>query len=364
MSMIGNTPGVSSQRTVLETVVSGSPRTNFIPQGGYVVGYVDVLVNGSELDSSDFTAADGININLAVAAAVGDTVKVKAWLPRGLSDGYLKSEADARFLKLDGSNYLTGNLGVGVTPYGWTYGKAIDLNNSGLFGYSNAGTTGLTLAYNQYYDGTAWRAKQAGASAILQLNTANFRVFGSDSVAANGAVTLTQLLFAQKDYTMALQGAASTPGTGVAFPATQVASADANTLDDYEEGSWTPFYMGLGSNPACTYGIAIGRYVKIGSVVTVHGSLMTTANSGGSGGLAIGGLPFTASSATDQQGVALALTAYWANPPVGGRVLNGSTRIDLAKSINNVDMTTADLATGSGTAINYIRFSATYIANQ
>ena len=30
------------------------------------------------------------------------------------------------------------------------------------------------------------------------------------------------------------------PTNGVQFPATQVASADANCLDDYEEGTWTP----------------------------------------------------------------------------------------------------------------------------
>ena len=41
----------------------------------------------------------------------------------------------------------------------------------------------------------------------------------------------------------AISGASLTnlpAATSVAFPATQSASADANTLDDYEEGSWTP----------------------------------------------------------------------------------------------------------------------------
>jgi hypothetical protein len=36
---------------------------------------------------------------------------------------------------------------------------------------------------------------------------------------------------------------AATPaasGAGITFPAAQSASSDANTLDDYEEGTWTP----------------------------------------------------------------------------------------------------------------------------
>jgi hypothetical protein len=32
----------------------------------------------------------------------------------------------------------------------------------------------------------------------------------------------------------------SASGSGISFPATQSASSDANTLDDYEEGTWTP----------------------------------------------------------------------------------------------------------------------------
>ncbi len=50
----------------------------------------------------------------------------------------------------------------------------------------------------------------------------------------------------------------------VAFPATQVASADANTLDDYEEGTWTPTITRTGG----TYANQGGRYTKIGRNVT------------------------------------------------------------------------------------------------
>ena len=95
MAYLGNTPGVSSQRLV-STFTATSGQTVFTPSGGYMLGYVDVLINGLELiDGSDFTASDGVNVVLTTGAIVNDEVKIKVWLPRGLSDGYTKPEADA-----------------------------------------------------------------------------------------------------------------------------------------------------------------------------------------------------------------------------------------------------------------------------
>jgi len=53
---------------------------------------------------------------------------------------------------------------------------------------------------------------------------------------------------------------------GITFPATQSASSDANTLDDYEEGTWTPSVSNMTTTGSPAYS---GRYRKIGSQVTV-----------------------------------------------------------------------------------------------
>ena len=96
MAYLGNTPGASSQRLVTE-VVATSGQTEFFPTNGYSLGYIDVLLNGVELKvGTDFTATDGVKVTLVSPAALNDEVKLKAWLPRGLSDGYLKSETDAK----------------------------------------------------------------------------------------------------------------------------------------------------------------------------------------------------------------------------------------------------------------------------
>lgn len=79
----------------------------------------------------------------------------------------------------------------------------------------------------------------------------------------------------------------------VKFPATQVASTDANTLDDYEEGTWTPVLTAATAPAGVTYQVQSGRYVKIGSVVHLFfGLKVSSVGSGGAGVVRISGLPF------------------------------------------------------------------------
>jgi hypothetical protein len=106
----------------------------------------------------------------------------------------------------------------------------------------------------------------------------------------------------------------SASGAGITFPATQSASSDANTLDDYEEGTWTPVLAGSGSNPTgVTYGAGaqVGKYTKVGNVVTMFVYLQWSTYTGGSGNIQISGMPFVAVNA------------------VNGGYCNGPTQISL-----------------------------------
>jgi len=89
----------------------------------------------------------------------------------------------------------------------------------------------------------------------------------------------------------------STSGAGITFPATQSASTDANTLDDYEEGTWTPVVFGTSVSGTGTYNSQIGTYTKVGRAVTINGFVWVTAHTG-SGSMRISGLPFTATDPT------------------------------------------------------------------
>jgi hypothetical protein len=66
----------------------------------------------------------------------------------------------------------------------------------------------------------------------------------------------------------------------------------ANTLDDYEEGTFTPVVIGVTSAGTGTYTAQVGRYTKIGNRVFFSITLGWSAHSG-TGNTRITGLPFT-----------------------------------------------------------------------
>jgi hypothetical protein len=91
---------------------------------------------------------------------------------------------------------------------------------------------------------------------------------------------------------LSLYGASvSANGVGITFPATQSASSNANTLDDYEEGTWTP-NQGAGLTVVGTFS-SLGTYTKVGRIVTVNLSLSSTVSiSASANGILCSNLPF------------------------------------------------------------------------
>lgn len=87
----------------------------------------------------------------------------------------------------------------------------------------------------------------------------------------------------------------------IKFPATQIPSADANTLDDYEEGTFTPFIYGTTTAGVGTYSSQKGFYTKIGNLVYITIYLEWSAHTG-TGNMYIGGLPFTSKADIESRG--------------------------------------------------------------
>jgi hypothetical protein len=97
----------------------------------------------------------------------------------------------------------------------------------------------------------------------VSTTTASFKWYGGITLAA----TLTGTGDLNLVGSMGVGGAtASTSGTGITFPAANAASANANTLDDYEEGTWTPTYVNFTFNAAAVE----ARYTKVGRVITAN----------------------------------------------------------------------------------------------
>ena len=87
-------------------------------------------------------------------------------------------------------------------------------------------------------------------------------------------------------------------GGQIAFPATQNPSADPNTLDDYEEGTWTPTLTFLTPGDLnVVYSLRTAAYTKIGNLINIVWLMSTSTftHTTASGIALITGLPFDAS---------------------------------------------------------------------
>jgi hypothetical protein len=210
---------------------------------------------------------------------------------------YVHSDNGMRFFT-NGSTQATldssGNLGLGVTPSAWnSVYKVIDLNNRGLA--LAGGDQSYAIALNAYYDsGNQWRYKGTSVYGVTRYETFDgaHQWYTAPSGTAGNAITFTQALTLNANGALVLQGGnTSASGVGVAFPATQSASSDANTLDDYEEGTFTPtITLGGGS---VTYTTQTGSYTKVGRLVTVQIRIVVNVATTPSGTVEIKSLPFT-----------------------------------------------------------------------
>jgi hypothetical protein len=168
-------------------------------------------------------------------------------------------------------------------------------------------------------------------SPITQVIAPSDGTVGTSALAA-GAVTAAKVASGQ---VFALNG--------VAFPATQVPSADANTLDDYEEGTWTPTIYGSTGAGTTTYSSdRWGRYVKIGGWVYVQFCVNWTTSTGATGNVVIGGLPFTTSNFSGNHYPTAPIGFYnygsstgWGNLLQTGLVVPNSTTIYVYYSASN-----------------------------
>lgn len=195
----------------------------------------------------------------------------------------------------------------GGTSYKITAGSITDLagNVSGPASSVNnqialfAGTAGDSI---QAASTTGLLKASSGVIAAAVLGVDYGDVSGADTISTDNAIVRfdgTSGKLIQKS-TAGVTDAGFLTANGLTFPAVQVSSADVNTLDDYEEGTWTPNYISndiFNGDITITYSTTPtkGRYRKIGAVVFIEFSIVTssvTVTGATSDVLSVEGLPF------------------------------------------------------------------------
>ena len=146
---------------------------------------------------------------------------------------------------------------------------------------------------------------------------------------------------------------------GVVFGATGGA-VTSKTLDDYEEGTWTPYFSGSGATGVFGYSTQNGYYEKVGNICHAHGFLVcNSVTSNFSGVLRLSVLPFTSQNLTNNySSVNIGYSTSWATaaPQAGHTEPNQTFAILKYYGTNgNTGDLTAGLAASDG-----IIFSITY----
>jgi hypothetical protein len=234
---------------------------------------------------------------------------------------------DGALPALDGSS-LTG-VGVdGVTSS--ADATAITIDSSERVGIGTGTPTQGSLVVAGTGNQVALNATsgQDGSLAFYEAGTGRFFVKTS-----NGANNLRFVDGDNSTERMRINGSTGSlePKFGIKFPATQVASADANTLDDYEEGDWTPAWIPSGGSWAGTFNGA--RYVKIGRMVWVAFTFSASGAATGSKMNGCNGLPFTSANAGARPVPSIALSKCGlADHELSCRVAVNNTSIDMGMS--------------------------------
>jgi hypothetical protein len=236
-------------------------------------------------------------------------------------------------------------------------------------------TSATILSDNGVSSGSAGLKSGGGNDGVLLLQTTTSGGTATTAVTIDTSQNATFANRATFPTTIGVGAATpSTSGSGISFPATQSASSNANTLDDYEEGFWSPTYSTDATGfTSVTYNTTFtgGYYVKIGQLVFLTGYLRTESITKGSasGNVIINGLPFvvaTSGASTYYRAQGTLLGAQFAsNAPIQAGFTEGvsyiyPSRVNAIGSTSSVvSVVVADMATGANA--NVIQFGATYL---
>lgn len=313
---------------------------NAISQDPSVIG--DITASGGFLSTGDFgnTYTDGTIVDYVTGAARITTGPIDDMI---FYHGGSYGRSEMMKLSYAGNSYVVGSLGINTT----SPTEKLDVVGNADTTARLRASSDTSLILNETSPNKSWKFKSSDGTLCWQYSSTayNSGYANTMNLTTAGALILKG-------------GNTSATGVGIAFPATQVASSDPNTLDDYEEGEWTARLTS--DTPPSSVPQTQGNYVKIGSLVTVFFRFTNVNTSGGSGSMFITGLPFTSAATPEQQSAVpmmygLNNSGQYTTAYIG----QSQTRIDFLGINNNAAWTGQSITAGSA---KYMNMSITYRA--
>jgi len=245
--------------TIVTRTGKGSPLT-----------HVEVDTNFTNLNTAKLE-------NLVAAAGPGTAAAPSISFAGDTDTGFFNASANTLGIAQGGAEAMridsSGRLGIGITnpdallAFSAAVGRKINLYTGSDYSF---GVEASQLRIASPFNTVIYRGGYNG-SETARFDGDGRLLVGTSSANANGGIL--QLT------------------SGITFPATAVASADANTLDDYEEGTWVPVVSFGGASVGIT-GSFSGTYTKVGNVVTICYVLGFSSKGTSTGIISISGLPF------------------------------------------------------------------------
>lgn len=354
----------SSTTTTLLTL----PTSASVTAGWYID--INTLTNGSATITPTTGSINGVasfSIPTGMYARItyqGASVWRAIQHPNGLSTNIFGGMSVLDILSVSGAAHFNTTVSIGGAA---TLASTLTVSGAatfqGVISVSGAAHFKTTVSVG----GTASFAGIISVSGGAHFNT---------TVSVGGAATLASTLTVSGAAVflgaLTVAGTATISGTVVLsngqikFPATENRSNDANVLDDYEEGTFTPTVtFGTPGTLAVTYSSQSGSYVKIGAHISVTIYLVTASFVPGtaSGNFLINGIPFATVAGPGVHAGALihqgaTLDAGYTQTSIASAVAGSASLLTYQSGSNKVPgVLTATQWNGALGAIIYASFS-------
>jgi hypothetical protein len=346
------TNGTSGAATLVGTTLN-------IPQysSGGGGGTVTNVSGTAPISVTNGTTTPAITIIQATASASGYLSSTDWSTFNGKGSGTVTSvggTGSVNGITLTGTVTSTGNLTLG----GSLSNVSLSTQVTGTLPIGNGGTSATTkatafdalspmsVAGDIIYGGASGTGTRLGVGSAGQVLTV-----------VSGAPAWSALTLSSPSVTGNLTF--STSDAGVIF--NKSGALVNSTLNDYEEGTWTPIFTRAGSAPTVSYAARQGRYTKIGRLVYISVIVSVISQSGGSGNYAIQGLPFPPAS-LESEAIGMAVSnsagitlsgAYLTMTPI-------QSTFGIYFSQNYVNGTTSSYLSSGIASTMQINFSGTY----